>query len=102
MCPTILIGTTDDALTVYVRYRWGMLSIRLDPRSPSPHGGAAGVWIKFKQLDPEGLAGFLSYEEIKDLTDEMIEWPEETSPLPPDENDDDENQWLGPPNPLVL
>lgn len=100
MCPTVIAGTTSDGETIRARYRWGRLVIRLDPPN-LPCGGAAGAWIMDQQLDPEGLAGFLSYEEIKDLTDEMIQWPDELSPMPPDQTDDDQS-WLGPPNPLDL
>jgi hypothetical protein len=81
MCPTIVIGTTDDGWAVYCRYRWGMLSIRLDPRNPPPRSGAAGQWIMVKQLDPAGLNGCLDYEEIRELTADIIEWPAELTPL---------------------
>jgi hypothetical protein len=101
MCPTIIVGTSTEGETVYVRYRWGRLTVRIDPRDPAPNGGAAGVWIMFKELDVEGLAGCISYDEIRELTSEMIDWPEELSPMPPNQTDDDQS-WLGPPNPLDL
>jgi hypothetical protein len=91
MCPTLVTGTTNEGATVYVRYRWGRLTVRLDPRDPAPHGGAAGVWIMFKELDPGGLAGCLTYDEIRELTAEIIEWPEELSPQIFAEN---EGEWL--------
>lgn len=80
MCPTLIAGTTTEGETVYARYRWGRLTVRLDPHHPAPHGGAAGVWIMVKQLDPEGLAGCISYEEIREITDEIIAWPDEITP----------------------
>jgi hypothetical protein len=91
MCPTVIVGRTLDSATVYVRYRWGRLTVRLDLRDPAPHGGAAGVWIMFKQLDPEGLAGCLDYDEIRELTADIIDWPPELSPQI---FDDDETTWL--------
>jgi hypothetical protein len=90
MCPTIISGTTDDGWTVYCRYRWGMLSIRLDPRDSPPHGGAAGQWLMVKQIDPAGLNGCLDYEEIRELTADIIDWPDELTPKVHDEND----TWL--------
>ena len=90
MCPTIITGTTDDGTTVYVRYRWGRLSVRVDTRDPVPQGGAAGVWIIENQLVPEGLDGCLSYDELRELTADLIEWPDELTPRIYDEND----TWL--------
>lgn len=90
MYPTVIAGTTDDGSTIYVRYRWGQLTIRLDPRDPAPHGGAAGVWIMVKQLDPEGLAGCLSYDEIRELTAQTLVWPENPTPTPRNEGE----PWL--------
>jgi hypothetical protein len=91
MCPTTITGRTADGLTVYARYRWGHLSVRVDPRDPAPHGGAGGVWILERQIDPEGLDGWMEYEELKEYTSEIIEWPEE---LTPRTFDDDESTGL--------
>ncbi|TAE86024.1 MAG: hypothetical protein EAZ82_12235 [Verrucomicrobia bacterium] len=82
LCPTVVVGKSDDGGTIYARYRWGRLVIRLDPSNPPPHGGAAGAWIMDQQLDPEGLAGCISYDEIRELTSELIEWPDELTPRP--------------------
>lgn len=90
MCPTVIVGITDDGSTIYCRYRWGRLVIRLDPRDPAPHGGAAGVWILDKQLDPEGIYGCLSYDELRELTANLIEWPAEILP----KCFDDDDAWL--------
>lgn len=30
MCPTIISGKTEEGWTVYARYRWGLLSVRLE------------------------------------------------------------------------
>jgi hypothetical protein len=87
MCPTTFTGRTADGCTVYARYRWGILSVRVDPRDPAPHGGAGGVWILEKQLDPEGLAGAMYFDELKILTAEIIEWPDELTPLTFDEDE---------------
>ncbi len=90
MCPTTIIGKTSDGWTVYARYRWGMLSVRLDPRDPVPNCGAEGTWILSKQLDPDSLDGCLYYDELKEHTAEILEWPDELSPKIHDEND----TWL--------
>lgn len=87
MCPTLVTGTTDDGWTVYARYRWGMLSIRLDPRNPAPHSGAEGTWIMAKQLDPAGLDGCMSYEKLREITADIIDWPAEITPKIFDDNE---------------
>lgn len=87
LCPTVFIGTTVDGWTVYCRYRWGRLSVRVDLRDPPPHGGAAGRWIVDKQIDPTGIEGDMSYDELRTLTAEIIGWPAELTAKPYDEND---------------
>lgn len=87
MCPTIVTGRTADGLTVYARYRWGKLSVRVDSRDPAPDGGAGGVWILERQIDPEGLDGAMDFDELKIHTAESIEWPDEITPLTFDEDE---------------
>ena len=87
MCPTIISGKTIEGWTIYARYRWGLLSVRIDPRDPAPFCGAAGVWIMAKQIDPEGLDGWMEYDEIKQHTSEMVTWPDELSPRNHDESE---------------
>lgn len=79
LCPTVISGRTADGATVTARYRWGRLSVRLDHRDP-PILGGAGRWIMDEQLDPQGLDGQLSYEDLQKLTAGLIEWPDELSP----------------------
>jgi hypothetical protein len=80
LCPTIFVGVTKDGWTVYARYRWGRLSVRIDPRNPPPHGGAGGKWIMDKQIDPAGIDGSMYYADLREHTADSIEWPAELSP----------------------
>ena len=80
MCPTIFTGFTVDGMTICVRYRWGKLCIRMDSRDPAPNGGGSGKSIYEKQLDPAGLDGAMYYDQLKDLTSDIIDWPDELSP----------------------
>ncbi len=75
------IGRTFEDGTVSVRYRWRQLRITCDHRNPAPSGGAAGVWLMVKQLDPEGIQGDIDYKKIRELTADIIEWPAELTPL---------------------
>ena len=75
-CPTTIIGLTDDGCTIYSRYRWGHLSVRIDPREDPPHGGAEGTWIYAEQIGAE-YDGCLGYENLVKHTKHLIEWPAE-------------------------
>lgn len=90
MCPTLIVGKTADGTTVYARYRWGHLSVRIDAREPAPHGGAAGAPILEKKIDPDGIDGCLSYHDLQDHTAETLVWPENPTPTPRDEGE----PWL--------
>lgn len=87
MCPTIIVGTTANDWTIYARYRWGHLSVRLDPREPAPFSGALGYWIYEAQLDPNGLDGYISYEYLRELTADIIDWPPELTPRTYDDSE---------------
>ena len=81
-CPTTYTGKTDDGCTIYARYRWGHLSVRIDPREDAPLGGAEGTWIYDEQLGEE-FDGWLDYAELKLHTANLVEWPDElTKPAP--------------------
>ena len=73
-CPTLIVGTTDQGETVYARYRWGHLSVRIDPREDPRHDGADGEWIFSEQIGNE-FDGFLAYQKLCELTNGLIEWP---------------------------
>lgn len=78
MCPMVIVGKTSDGSTVYARYRWGHLSVRIDPREDPPLGGAEGTWIFSGQIGDD-YDGWITYEELIAVTKGMIEWPEDTS-----------------------
>jgi hypothetical protein len=87
LCPTVYVGTTDDGATVYVRYRFGLLSVRMDSRNPAPNGGAGGRRIFEEKLDPKELDGWLEYDDLRKITADWIEWPDELTPRKFDEDD---------------
>lgn len=75
-CPTTYVGQTDEGCTIYARYRWGHLSVRIDPREDPPHGGAEGLWIYDEQLGDE-YHGCLDYADLRQHTAALVEWPDE-------------------------
>lgn len=74
MCPMTIVGKTAGGETIYARYRWGHLSVRIDSRDPPPNGGAEGTWIFSEQIGDE-YAGWISYEDLKTHTQHIVEWP---------------------------
>ena len=77
VCPTVIVGNTDDGCTIYARYRWGHLTVRIDPREAPPFGGAGGTWIFAEQIGGQ-YDGSLDYETLVSLTKDLIEWPAKT------------------------
>jgi hypothetical protein len=76
VCPMVIAGKTTDGSTLYARIRWGRLSVRIDPRPDPPHGGAAGKWILDAQVGDGEYTGGISYEELREITRDHIEWPD--------------------------
>ena len=73
-CPAQWEGYTDDDRKVYVRYRWGHLSVRLgDIGDTAEFAGIRGEEIFGKQIG-EDLHGVMSYDELKELTKDIIQW----------------------------
>ena len=75
-CPTTYVGKSAEGLTVYARYRWGLLSVRIDD-SPEPEcEGAAGWEILQKTIGHE-FDGWLNYSDLRQHTADLVEWPDE-------------------------
>jgi hypothetical protein len=73
-CPSQWKGMTDDDRRVYVRYRWGCLSVRLG--AVADHGEFAAVngeEIYCEQIG-EDFDGAISETEMKDATEHAVEW----------------------------
>ena len=78
-CPNTYSGKTADGLTVFARYRWGHLSVRVQPAGVDDGlDGAAGessLEVNFGgQYD-----GMLEYSDLRVLTQDLIQWPETCS-----------------------
>lgn len=75
-CPSQWEACTEDRRPVYVRYRWGYLSIRIGPQNADGFDEAVdGEEIFGKVIDESGWGGCLSFEELKTETAGVIEWP---------------------------
>jgi hypothetical protein len=66
-------GETQDGRRVYVRYRWGHLTIGIGESMSDAveHGGN----LFDKQLG-DRLDGSLEFDQLRDATKELIQWPE--------------------------
>ncbi len=82
ICPTIICGVTDNGWIICARYMWGHLSIRIDNPNPLPNR-INGYWIYNKQLDPSELDDCISYDDLREITEDMIKWPDEPTQTRP-------------------
>ena len=74
-CPAQWEGKTDEGKTVYIRYRWGELTIQVSPEpSNNIYEAVNGVEVINKQLG-DSLNGYLTYDELKNATAGIIEFP---------------------------
>ena len=76
-CPWTLEGWTADGQRIYVRFRWGILSISLG--SPEDQSEFAGSFLNstsnFQIRYGSDVSGSMDYWTLKDLTKGVIEWP---------------------------
>ena len=71
-CPSQWEGITDDNRRVYVRYRWGNLSVRVGEIDDMQEFAAVRGNEVFALAHGDG---FLEYSELVKLTKGEIEWP---------------------------
>lgn len=65
VCPSQWNAKTNDGRKVYIRFRWGYLSVRVETDS-YPGDAVKGEEIFGKQLS-DSLDGFLSEEQLCDI-----------------------------------
>jgi hypothetical protein len=73
-CPSQWEGRTDDGRAVYVRYRWGHLSVRVGKDITAAVRNRDEV---FNAVVGHSYDGLMTYDKLKDLTVGFVEWPEE-------------------------
>jgi hypothetical protein len=60
---------------IYVRYRWGYLSIRVSQGPTTDVSDAVNGEEVFGMEHGEGLDGTLEYEELTKISKDVIVWP---------------------------
>jgi hypothetical protein len=73
-CPAQWEGTTIENEPVYIRYRWGYLSIRIGPKNGDIQDAVEGKEIFGKQVDESGWAGEMLYSQLKKHTKSLIKF----------------------------
>ena len=62
-CPSQWEGTTEDERPIYVRYRWGHLSIRIGNPGESIEAAVGGAELVSEQLGDE-LDGYIDEDKV--------------------------------------
>lgn len=71
VCPSQWEGKTADGRTIYVRFRWGYLSIGLGGTIDEAIGDET-----FGREISDGMDGYLPYEELRRVTAGHFIWPD--------------------------
>jgi len=64
-CPAQWHGRTQGERPVYVRYRWGYLSVRVGPPGGDSQSAVGGVEVYGEQVGDE-YDGFIEWREVRD------------------------------------
>ncbi len=76
-CPAQWAGMTNDGRHIYARFRGGRLSVRIGkPGDMHEFAAVRGEEVLRIQLS-DGYDGFLSFEELREVTKDLIQWPEQ-------------------------
>lgn len=77
-CPAQWEGRTSDGFPIYIRYRWGHLSICIGPNKDGDYDEAVMGQEIFACDSGDGFDGFLSFKELKKLTKGKIKFKAKT------------------------
>lgn len=66
-CPSQWDIMTEDGQYIYARFRWGYLSVKINPWTPNEK-------ILFEWQDTDGLNGVMDSEELQQLTKNILDW----------------------------
>ena len=68
-CPLEISGKTENGQEVFVRYRWGHLTIHIAD-------GTEDGWTLAQQVGGEN-DGWISLDEIREITAGVVDWSED-------------------------
>jgi len=78
-CPSQWEGKTEDGHTIYIRYRWGHLSVRVSYSTSEDISDAVMGKEIISLSYGDGMSGVMSYEELKYLCRDVLELPDEVN-----------------------
>jgi len=78
-CPTQWFGVTEDNRAVYIRYRWGRLTVRCGERDKLSEGSAVGGKLFYEKDLDRPAEGYLRYSELKSIVLPKISLPNKES-----------------------
>lgn len=73
MCPSQWDLWTDDGKYIYVRYRWGTLSIHMGDSEDDVWNVHKNTNIYCERIS-DGLDGYMTLEELKEYTKDLFIW----------------------------
>ena len=79
-CPSQWEGWTDDNRQIYVRYRWGYLSVsvgKVDDKTEMAAVDGEEIFSYINNREP--LGGYMTYTALKRLTKSAIKFPAKES-----------------------
>lgn len=74
-CPAQWQAATDDGRTIYVRYRWGTLTVQIGDSLDDALDQEPIITCE----SGDGMDGWMVYDRMVELTKNLIDWPEQTS-----------------------
>lgn len=69
-CPSQWEGVTDDDRAIYIRYRWGWLSVDV---APTIEEAVVGSEVFAAQVG-DGLDGVMGFQVLKEHTAHVLDW----------------------------
>lgn len=76
-CPSQWEGITDDNRMIYIRYRWGGLSVRLGEKDNMDISSAVRGKEIFCGTFGDGFDGVMEYSVLKEICKDILNLPEE-------------------------
>lgn len=78
-CPAQWEGKTADGRWVYVRYRWGYLSVSVGDTLDEAVDLTRSGKVLYETRTGDSFNGYMDYAELRKLTEGTVQWPDKES-----------------------
>jgi len=75
-CPAQWEGWLNDGRAIYIRYRWGYLSVRVSEEATKDIADAVSGNEIYGRRIGHGLDGFMDYDILKEKTGDVLIFPD--------------------------